>query len=196
MRTIMFQSDARAYDPVGGCYRIIQELQRQIEYSQAELNLVFHQLAICRARAAQQQQQQQQMSHLQIQEPGVDDSTFGCEMVNPDPLTSYNSNFYYVNQEPQQEQLAVNDNNIVHHHLQENYDSWGIQESTTAALSSLNIKQSFIEECDHDLDHGHGHADEVETDLGLPCDRHEIKFETEELVGRRFVPSTQLVMSS
>ncbi|XWS18386.1 hypothetical protein CRYUN_Cryun32bG0039000 [Craigia yunnanensis] len=42
MRTIIFQSDARANDPVGGCYRVIQELQRQIEYSRAELDLVFH----------------------------------------------------------------------------------------------------------------------------------------------------------
>ncbi|XP_022720798.1 LOB domain-containing protein 22-like [Durio zibethinus] len=188
MRTIVFQSDARANDPVGGCYRIIQELQRQIEYSQAELDLVFHQLAICRAQAAHQQQQQQlQTSHLQMQEPAAGDSTLGCEMVNPDPLTTYNSNYYYV-QEPLDEQFTVNDNNV-HHHMQENYDSWDIQESTTA-LSSLNIKQSFIKEGDNDYNN------EVKPDHGIPCERHEIKFETEELVERRFVPSTQLVMSS
>ncbi|XVF25143.1 hypothetical protein REPUB_Repub13aG0188200 [Reevesia pubescens] len=186
MRTIVFQSDARANDPVGGCYRIIQELQRQIEYSQAELDLVCHQLAIYRAQAAQaQQQQQQQQSHLQMQEPG--DATLGCEMVNSDPLNPFNSNYYYV-QEPQEEQFAVTDNN--HHHLQENYDhSWGVQESTTA-LSSLNIKQSFIKECDDN------HDVEVKPDFEIPCERHEIKFENEELVERRFVPSTQLVMSS
>ena len=183
MRTIVFQSDARANDPVGGCYRIIQELQRRIEYSQAELDLVFHQLAICRAQAAHQQQQQ---SHLQMQEPG-DSSTLGCEMMNPDPLNSYNSNYYYV-QEPQEEQFAVNDNNH-NYHLQENYNSWGIQESTTA-LSSLNIKQSFLKECDDN------HDDEVKPDIGIPYERHEIKFETEELVERRFVPFTKLVMSS
>ncbi|XP_022715160.1 LOB domain-containing protein 22 [Durio zibethinus] len=183
MRTIVFQSDARASDPVGGCYRIIQELQRQIEYSQAELDLVFHQLAICRAQAVQQHQQQ--TSHLQMQEPGCN-STLGCEMVDPDPLNSYNSNYYYA-QEPHEEQFAMNDNN--QHHLQENYDrSWGIQESTTA-LSSLNIKQDFIKECDDN-------HDEVKPELGIPYERHEIKFETEELVERTFVPSTQLVMSS
>ncbi|OMO66257.1 hypothetical protein COLO4_30671 [Corchorus olitorius] len=43
MRTIMYQSDARANDPVGGCFKIIQDLQRQIDYSQAELDLVYHQ---------------------------------------------------------------------------------------------------------------------------------------------------------
>ncbi|XVE88707.1 hypothetical protein DITRI_Ditri19aG0090500 [Diplodiscus trichospermus] len=181
MHTIIYQSDARANDPVGGCYRIIQELQRQIDYSQAELDLVYHQLAICRAQAAHQQQQQ---SHLQMQES----STLGCEMMNPDPL-NFNSNYYYV-QEPQEEQFAVNDTNH-HYHLQENYDSWGIQESTTA-LSTLNIKeQSFLKECDEN------HDDEVKPDMAIPYERHDqIQFETEELVERRFVPSTQLVMSS
>ncbi|XVF74397.1 hypothetical protein PTKIN_Ptkin13bG0107300 [Pterospermum kingtungense] len=197
MRTIVFQSDARANDPVGGCYRIIQELQRQIEYSQAELDLVFHQLAICRAQAAAAQQQQ---SHLQMQEPGSDHSSavLGCEMLNPDPLNSYNSSYYYV-QEPQGEQFAVNDDNQHNYNLQENYDSWGIQESTTA-MSSLNIKQSFLKECDDNHDHDH---DEIKPDTGVipPYnERHDqIKFESSEgaeLVERRFVPSTQLVMSS
>ncbi|KAK1375940.1 LOB domain-containing protein [Heracleum sosnowskyi] len=50
MRTIIYQSDVRANDPVGGCYRIIRELQRQIEYNRAELQLVLHQLAYCRAQ--------------------------------------------------------------------------------------------------------------------------------------------------
>ncbi|XVF26965.1 hypothetical protein REPUB_Repub14bG0065800 [Reevesia pubescens] len=184
MRTIVFESAARANNPVGGCYRIIQELQRQIEYSQAELDQVFHQLAICRAQAGQaQQQQQQQTSNLQMQEPaGGGDSTLGCEMVNPDPLNSYNSNYYYVQEAQEEQQFVANNNN---QHLQENFDSWGIKESTTE-LSSLNIKQSFMKECDNDHDH------EVKPDLGIPCERLEIKFETEELVERRFVPSTQL----
>ncbi|KAE8657494.1 LOB domain-containing protein 22 [Hibiscus syriacus] len=180
MHTIVFQSDARANDPVGGCYRIIQELQRQIEYSQAELDLVLHQLAICRAQVAH---------HQQMQESGCD-SALGCELVNPDLLNSYNSNFYYI-QEPQEKQLALSDhiNNNQHQLQQETYDhSWGIQESTTA-MSSLNIKQTFIEYCD-------GHHEEVESDLGITCERHEMKFENDELVERRFVPSTQLVMSS
>ncbi|XP_039070790.1 LOB domain-containing protein 22-like [Hibiscus syriacus] len=182
MHTIVFQSDARANDPVGGCYRIIQELQRQIEYSQAELDLVLHQLAICRAQVAHQQQ---------MQESGCD-STLGCELVNPDLLNSYNSNYYYL-QEPQEKQFALSDhtnnNNNQHQLQQETYDhSWGIQESTTA-MSSLNIKQTFIEYCDD-------HHEEVKSDIGIPCDRHEMKFENDELVERRFIPSTQLVMSS
>ncbi|PPD83242.1 hypothetical protein GOBAR_DD19832 [Gossypium barbadense] len=47
MHTMVFQSDTQANDSVSGCYRIIQELPHQIEYSQAELELVLHQLAIC-----------------------------------------------------------------------------------------------------------------------------------------------------
>ncbi|XP_074293961.1 uncharacterized protein LOC141621199 [Silene latifolia] len=66
MHTIMFQSDARAKDPVGGCYRIIRDLHYQIEFCKAELDLVFQQLAICKAQAYQQQQQQQQSQMLHI----------------------------------------------------------------------------------------------------------------------------------
>ncbi|KAI4382670.1 hypothetical protein MLD38_008606 [Melastoma candidum] len=52
MRTIIFQSDARATDPVLGCFRIVRDLKRQIEYCQAELEIVLRQLEICRAQAA------------------------------------------------------------------------------------------------------------------------------------------------
>ncbi|XP_010913026.1 uncharacterized protein [Elaeis guineensis] len=51
MHSIIFQSNARAHDPVGGCYRIILELERQLEHDTAELALVLRQLAICRAQA-------------------------------------------------------------------------------------------------------------------------------------------------
>ncbi|KAK4269246.1 hypothetical protein QN277_022431 [Acacia crassicarpa] len=46
MRSIIFQSDMRANDPVGGC--CIQELVAQIEYHRAELDLVLQQLAVFR----------------------------------------------------------------------------------------------------------------------------------------------------
>ncbi|XP_073114991.1 uncharacterized protein [Elaeis guineensis] len=51
MRSIIFQSNARAHDPVGGCYRIILELERQLEHDSAELALVLRQLAFCRSQA-------------------------------------------------------------------------------------------------------------------------------------------------
>ncbi|KAL6491737.1 hypothetical protein OROGR_034102 [Orobanche gracilis] len=55
MRTIIFQSDARAADPVGGCHRIIRDLEHQISLAKAELDIVFHHLALCRAAAARSQ---------------------------------------------------------------------------------------------------------------------------------------------
>ncbi|KAL0429902.1 UNVERIFIED_CONTAM: LOB domain-containing protein 22 [Sesamum radiatum] len=54
MRTIIFQSEARAADPVGGCYRIIRDLEQQISLVKAELEIVLHQLTLCRAAAARQ----------------------------------------------------------------------------------------------------------------------------------------------
>ncbi|EPS69290.1 hypothetical protein M569_05476, partial [Genlisea aurea] len=51
MRTIIYQSDVRAADPVGGCYRIVRELEHRIALAKAELDIVLHQLALCRAAA-------------------------------------------------------------------------------------------------------------------------------------------------
>ncbi|XVE70915.1 hypothetical protein DITRI_Ditri10aG0108200 [Diplodiscus trichospermus] len=63
MKSIIFQANARAKDPVGGCYRLICELQRQIDWTKVELDLVLQQLEFCKAQAGaiQQQSGQQQM---------------------------------------------------------------------------------------------------------------------------------------
>lgn len=50
MRTIIYQSDVGANDPVGGCYRIIRDLQRRIEFNRVELQLVLSRLVYCRAQ--------------------------------------------------------------------------------------------------------------------------------------------------
>ncbi|XP_068652723.1 LOB domain-containing protein 22-like [Aristolochia californica] len=58
MRSIIFQADARARDPVGGCYAMIVDLWRQIQHQSAELDNVMRYLAVYRdqfARAAQGQ---------------------------------------------------------------------------------------------------------------------------------------------
>ncbi|KAK9099320.1 hypothetical protein Syun_026365 [Stephania yunnanensis] len=55
MKTMIYQSNARAADPVGGCCRIIWDLQRQIEMQAAELSHVRRQLAFFRAHHRQQQ---------------------------------------------------------------------------------------------------------------------------------------------
>ncbi|CAL9750468.1 uncharacterized protein LOC135666041 isoform X1 [Musa acuminata AAA Group] len=53
MSTIIYQSDMRAHDPVGGCYRYIRDLERQIDHDSTELAFVLRQLALCRAHTAQ-----------------------------------------------------------------------------------------------------------------------------------------------
>ncbi|OEL31502.1 LOB domain-containing protein 22 [Dichanthelium oligosanthes] len=52
MRTLIFQSEARAADPVGGCVSIIEALQGQIDRTQLELAYVKQQIAIYRQAAA------------------------------------------------------------------------------------------------------------------------------------------------
>nr|GEU91150.1 retrotransposon protein, putative, Ty3-gypsy subclass [Tanacetum cinerariifolium] len=70
----------------GGCFRIIRELQRQIEYSRAELEFVLHQLAICRAHAMQNQNQNQNHQIL-IDEVVIDDPN-----LYDDPSTVLDNN--------------------------------------------------------------------------------------------------------
>ncbi|XP_039039103.1 LOB domain-containing protein 6-like [Hibiscus syriacus] len=50
VKTIIYQSNMRVFDPVGGCYKYILDLHKQIYRYQAELNLVNQQLAICKAQ--------------------------------------------------------------------------------------------------------------------------------------------------
>ncbi|KAK7335873.1 hypothetical protein VNO80_27978 [Phaseolus coccineus] len=46
--TIIYESDVRAKDPVGGCLRIIENLQSQLAYSQTQLRLLLQHLAFFR----------------------------------------------------------------------------------------------------------------------------------------------------
>ncbi|KAK3220496.1 hypothetical protein Dsin_014466 [Dipteronia sinensis] len=200
MRTIMFQSDVRANDPVGGCFRIIRELQRQIEFTKAELDLVLHQLAICRAQTT---------THLQIQDS--DDSVVLSynDIVNVgggscDDLTSFGS--IYVQPQPQvQEQQQDHHHQFVNVHSQLG-DAWGMQEDPTmlSIPGSLHVKQLqqqgvqvVVQENNHDLvvndQDVKPPADQL---VEIPYERHEIKFENDQVVERRFVPSTQLLISS
>ncbi|OAY36504.1 LOB domain-containing protein 22 isoform X1 [Manihot esculenta] len=174
MRTIIFQSDVRANDPVGGCYRIIRELQRQIEYHKAELDLVLHQLAICRAQA-------QQQTHFQMLETD-DSTTLGCEILNPDSLDVYDPTMiqyhYPQTQEEEEQGFVIQDHN---QKLQENVDEALPIQDSTSSPSLHDFKQHFVKECD---------------DIKPLLDINDVKFEPEELVERQLVPLTQLVISS
>lgn len=194
MSTIIFQSDVRANDPVGGCYRIIKELQRQIEYNKAELELVLHQLAICRAQAQQQAQ-------AQLQIPETDDSVLTFDIVSADPLNTFNSmqNFQYMQtqQEDQEEYVNV-DVNVQNHNLQEaDVNAWALQDP--AIVSTLNVKQDFLN--NNDQSSTTTTVEDVKPSqqqlVEIPYERPNVKFEQEQdLVERRFVPSTQLLISS
>ncbi|XP_062194640.1 LOB domain-containing protein 6-like [Phragmites australis] len=52
MHTLIYQSEARAADPIHGCVRIIKELERQLNMTRVELANVYHQIAIYRQAAA------------------------------------------------------------------------------------------------------------------------------------------------
>ncbi|KAL4320154.1 hypothetical protein GQ457_18G002200 [Hibiscus cannabinus] len=64
VKTIVFEANVRAADPVGGCYKYSVELNKQIARYQAELNLVNQQLAVCKAQSMFIQCQQQQQTAL------------------------------------------------------------------------------------------------------------------------------------
>jgi hypothetical protein len=49
--SLIYQSEARAADPVGGCVGIIHELRRQLRDSEMELQFVRKQIAIQQASA-------------------------------------------------------------------------------------------------------------------------------------------------
>ncbi|GFZ17218.1 LOB domain-containing protein 22 [Actinidia rufa] len=48
MKSLIFHANVRAHDPVGGCSRIIRNLQHQIFESKTELAITLRQLALCR----------------------------------------------------------------------------------------------------------------------------------------------------
>ncbi|KAG8380100.1 hypothetical protein BUALT_Bualt07G0158500 [Buddleja alternifolia] len=143
MRTIIFQSDARAADPVGGCYRIIRDLEQRISMAKAELEIVLHHLALCRAAAHHQQQV-------------VPPQSIGDSTMNGDPLGSCNEKWraLYV----AGDEVAVADD----------VNSWGLHgnvhayaESTSSSFSHHNhphhVRKLSMEECNNDfrpiLDH-------------------------------------------
>ncbi|MED6137374.1 hypothetical protein PIB30_064487, partial [Stylosanthes scabra] len=185
MKTIIFQSDMRANDPVGGCYRYIQELQAQIEFYRAELDLVLQQLAMFRAQA---QHQQAQHLYNQTATSNVNVSTLnGDEAMNAD---LYNSNggvvvggngvnhYHYLQQVPHDQYMMMQEVNDSSSNngtpLQEHVNMWSMQNS----LSSLSLQgQNSNGSIGDDYDH--------KPMLDMSSDeRNELGFEPEDLVHR------------
>ncbi|KAK7261709.1 hypothetical protein RIF29_28027 [Crotalaria pallida] len=113
MSTIIYESDMRANDPVGGCYAYIRRLRSQIEYYEAEFHLILQHLAFFKMHA-QHHQQQEIIQQQIIQQQQHDFDTIEDDMIMNamDPLALYNNNtdnvvgtssFY----NPQQEQVMT-----------------------------------------------------------------------------------------
>ncbi|XP_010552217.1 PREDICTED: LOB domain-containing protein 22-like [Tarenaya hassleriana] len=174
MQTIIFQSDARAKDPVGGCYRIIRELQCQIEFTRNELDLVLQHLAVYRERAHQE-------SRMQVQEP-EDISSFSgsCDLNNSIP---YNYPLHHVQEQQQQQQPQQYCSSGNFSGLQEDMWCLQLQDSST----TVNMKPGFVEECV-----------DVKPIEEVSSERHEhVEFEQEGFVDRKLnMASAQLMISS
>ncbi|KAJ6389533.1 hypothetical protein OIU77_027791 [Salix suchowensis] len=177
MRTIIFQSDVRANDPVGGCYRMIRDLQREIEYSRAELDFVLHQLAIYRAQAAAQQQTQL----IQAQAAAA----AAAAAAAPDHQTDHD----------------CQDNNQLHLQDQDPANAWAAA-ANVQDISSLSISSS-PNYLDDQVKQAYNGNDQCSTqdDHSKPdvLDANNVNFEPDDqdqLVDMRFVPSTQLLISS
>lgn len=147
MRTIIFQSDVRATDPVGGCYRIIRQLQRQIDYTKAELDFVLHQLALCRAQAQAQAQNHQLQEQMLVPEDATD-STSNCDIFGMEPLGSYEQlqqmNYQHFQPHHLEQYLIQNETAA----LQEvTTNSWGVEGSTTSSVMPITTQHSVNNEC-------------------------------------------------
>ncbi|XP_027906031.1 LOB domain-containing protein 22 [Vigna unguiculata] len=176
MRTIIYQSDMRASDPVGGCYRYILDLQAQIEYCRAELELVLQQLAMFRAQAQHQNQHQYQHQHGMYAPNSVNVTVNGDgEVLNADPMGLYGQQQYQCLQPHQQDQQYV----MMHENgttpLQEQMNTWAVQ-NTAVSLSSLSLQGQSSNVSD---EYDHKAVIDIDSD-----ERSELGFESEELVHR------------
>ncbi|XP_045792011.1 LOB domain-containing protein 22-like [Trifolium pratense] len=184
MRTIIYQSDMRANDPVGGCYKYIQDLQAQIEYCKIELDLVLQQLAVYRA---QPHQQQPQVVNYGDQVIMNSDSLLG--FYNPSgsvvPATAPAHYHYNVQQqvvtplqEHEQEQyLMMHESNSSSINsttpLQQHINNWGAMQNSIS-LSSLSLHGQSSNASD-EYDH--------KPTLDIPCDeRNELGFDSGEIL--------------
>ncbi|PWA62469.1 hypothetical protein CTI12_AA217960 [Artemisia annua] len=55
MHTVIYESNARAKDQVGGCYKIVLELEQRIREAESELEFVKQQLEVCKTVGVQEQ---------------------------------------------------------------------------------------------------------------------------------------------
>ncbi|GAU38839.1 hypothetical protein TSUD_356900 [Trifolium subterraneum] len=187
MRTIIYQSNMRANDPVGGCYKYIQDLQAQIEYCKIELDLVLQQLAVFRAQSHPQQQQQQQQQVVNYGDQAIMNSDSLLGYYNPSgSVVSATTPAHYYNvqqvvtplQEHEQEQyLMMQESNSSSINsttpLQQHINNWGDMQNSIS-LSSLSLHGQSSNASD-EYDH--------KPTLDIPCEeRNELGFDSGEIL--------------
>ncbi|KAF8081434.1 hypothetical protein N665_0887s0021 [Sinapis alba] len=130
MYTIMFQSDARANDPIEGCYSIIRKLQYQIEYSRNELDMALQQLAVFR-------------NHHHQEPEDLSSFSSSCDLNNNNNNSiPYSYPLHHVQEPIQEQQQYCSSGNF--NGLQEDMWCLQLQESST----TVNMKGGFIDECE------------------------------------------------
>jgi hypothetical protein len=135
MSSIIFEANMRANDPVGGCYRILSGLHRQIAHYKAERDLVLQQLAICQATLAGPMAMT------------TTTTTHHSQNITLDPLSLYGVSHFPTDQEQEQEQeqcsVVVPDH--AYHSSQDynNLRSINNEASTSSSLSE-DIKPLLV----------------------------------------------------
>uniref|UniRef100_A0A803LD89 LOB domain-containing protein n=1 Tax=Chenopodium quinoa TaxID=63459 RepID=A0A803LD89_CHEQI len=164
MRTIIYQSDARAKDPVGGCYRIIRDLHHQIAYCKAELDLVLQQLDLCKAQLYQQQHAQLYQIATALTPQPLDPDSQGAEILtcDNDSYQQYQAlmRCYYYDEA---EQGNNNEQQYIPISQQQDQYSWVAPPNDDAVLASSNSSTS------------HGDCFVMKNDFGSECDGLEMK---------------------
>ncbi|XP_054782070.1 LOB domain-containing protein 22-like [Prosopis cineraria] len=180
MRTIIYQSDMRANDPVGGCFRYIQELEAQIHFHKAKLDLVLQHLDVFRTQA-HRHYHCHHSHHININMDNLD-------LCNPNDnnIASPLPPGCYHHQSPQQQDpymmVQEHHNNDVVPNLRDDVNSWAVQESMSLSLHNKkgNDESGYVGDELYNND-----QKSSSSMLEIQChDRNDIGFEPEELVER------------
>ncbi|KAG4972491.1 hypothetical protein AAZX31_13G331200 [Glycine max] len=131
MSTVIYESDMRARDPIGGCYRLVLQLQSQIDYATQELHLLLQHLAFFK-------------SH-----PPNSNSPDIINNVTPQPPYPLEQQIPQEHQQQQQQQQCFNYNL-----LQDDINMWTIQ-NAVPPLSPLSLENDINQDQDPVVDYGY-----------------------------------------
>ncbi|CAL0332431.1 unnamed protein product [Lupinus luteus] len=120
MRTIIYESNMRANDPVGGCVGFIHRIRSEIVRYEAELRVVLQHLKFFREQA-----QHQQLIRESVQyDPYLADNTMN---VNDD-VTPFRQSDIHIHEELK---FLSQEYDIKHGIALENVNDWALQNSNS-----------------------------------------------------------------